>query len=61
VLAPARCTIRLIRHGKVVAECLNDTSMTHIPVDDGAYRVECRISFQGRERGWIYSNPIYLA
>jgi predicted metal-dependent phosphoesterase TrpH len=60
VLCPAKANIRLIRHGKVVAHIENETNLTHIPIDEGAYRAECRIRYEGRERGWIYSNPIYL-
>ncbi|MCB8951441.1 MAG: CehA/McbA family metallohydrolase [Ardenticatenales bacterium] len=58
-LAPNRCQMRLIHRGEVVAET-NDTTLTHIPVDEGAYRVEARVPYLGRERGWIFSNPIYL-
>ncbi|MCI0579375.1 MAG: CehA/McbA family metallohydrolase [Chloroflexi bacterium] len=60
VRTPAPCHIRLIWQGKVVAEIQNDTNLTHIPVEPGAYRVECTIPYLGRERSWIYSNPIYL-
>ncbi len=59
-IAPTRTNIRLIRHGEVVAEVRNDVNLTHIPVEKGAYRVECTIPYLGKERGWIYSNPIYL-
>ncbi len=60
VRAPVRCRIRVIRHGEVVAEVERESNLTYIPDEPGAYRVECRIPFEGRERGWIYSNPIYL-
>jgi hypothetical protein len=60
VRAPIRTKIRLICHGNVVAQTQNATNLTHIPVEPGAYRVECAIPYLGRERGWIYSNPIYL-
>lgn len=60
VITPAKATIRLIRHGTVVAEKKNEISLTHIPIEPGAYRVECLIPYLGKERGWIYSNPIYL-
>ena len=61
ISTPARANIRLIRHGNVVASIDNDTHLTHIPTEPGAYRVECTIPYLGRERGWIYSNPIYLS
>ena len=60
VLAPGRANIRLIRHGEVVAQAQNETTLTHMSIDPGAYRVECRINYMGQERGWIFSNPIYL-
>ncbi len=60
ISAPARCHIRLIRHGIVVAESVGATNLAHVPAEPGAYRVECLIDYEGRERGWIYSNPIYL-
>ncbi len=60
VLCPAKANIRLIRHGEVVAHIENETNLTHIPIDEGAYRAECSIRYEGQERGWIYSNPIYL-
>lgn len=58
--APVRTNMRLIRHGETVAEVEDQTNLTHIPVEPGAYRVECTIPYFGRERGWIFSNPIYL-
>lgn len=60
VKTPAPAHIRLIHQGEVVASIKNKTNLTHIPVTEGAYRVECTLPFQGKERGWIYSNPIYL-
>jgi hypothetical protein len=60
VSAPARCEMRLVRHGEVVAKADNETNLTYIPVEEGAYRVECYRQHAGRRRGWIFSNPIYL-
>lgn len=60
VSAPTRCRIRLIRHGAVVAEVDKETNLTFMPAEPGAYRVECLLPYEGAERGWIYSNPIYL-
>lgn len=58
--APSRCRIRLIRHGQVMLEVADATNLSYMPAEPGAYRVECLIPYKGRERGWIYSNPIYL-
>ena len=60
VVAPTKCRMRLIRHGELVAEVAKETHLTYIPLDDGAYRVECYLDYAGKERGWIFSNPIYL-
>ena len=60
VKAPVRCRARIIRHGTVVAEAERESNLTYIPDEPGAYRVECYIPYEGEERGWIYSNPIYL-
>ncbi len=60
VITPTRANIRLIRHGEIVASIENESNLTHIPTQPGAYRVECTIPYLGKERGWIYSNPIYL-
>lgn len=60
IKTPTKCNIRLIRNGDVVAEGHDETTITHIPVEPGAFRVECKIDYLGQERGWIYSNPIYL-
>ncbi|PIE79979.1 MAG: hypothetical protein CSA11_09975 [Chloroflexi bacterium] len=57
---PTQANMRLIYQGKVVASVENKTNIAYIPVEEGAYRVECTIPFKGKERGWIYSNPIYL-
>lgn len=59
-LAPVRADIRLIHHGQTVAEVHHEQNLTHMPIEPGAYRVECHIPYEGHKRGWIYSNPIYL-
>ncbi len=54
---PARVT--LVRDGTPVADAT--TAAFEHPVDmPGAYRVEARLPFRGRERLWLLSNPIYL-
>lgn len=60
VKAPARCRIRIVRHGNIVAQVERESNLAYMPDQPGAYRVECLIPYLGRERGWIYSNPIYL-
>ncbi|MDA0242311.1 MAG: CehA/McbA family metallohydrolase [Chloroflexi bacterium] len=60
ILTPAKCYIRLIHNGQIIASADNDIRLTHIPIETGAYRVECYIPFEGQLRGWIFTNPIYL-
>ncbi len=60
IRTPAKADIRLIHQGQVVAQVENDTHLTYIPIEEGAYRVECYIPYMGKKRGWIFSNPIYL-
>lgn len=57
---PAKTTCRLIRDGEVVKTWRDRDICTHISAQAGAYRVECLIDYLGRQRGWIYSNPIYV-
>ena len=61
VPAPAR--VRLLRNGQEAARWENQTHAAHIvPAGEGGvYRIEAHLKFRGRLRGWIYSNPIYVA
>lgn len=56
---PERADLRLIRDGEV---CLHlDADRVVSTIDKpGAYRVECYRRFLGKNRGWIFSNPIYI-
>ena len=60
-LAPARSHIKIICEGKVVAESVGRENLTYTVQTPGAYRVEVRQNYLGKERAWIYSNPIYVA
>jgi predicted metal-dependent phosphoesterase TrpH len=57
---PESANIRLIHNGKVISEQKNANRLTYSISQPGAYRVECSLNFLGEERGWIYSNPIYV-
>lgn len=56
---PARARLRLLRGGQVVTETRSEhlALMSHQP---GVYRVEAYCRYAGRQRGWIFSNPIYV-
>ncbi len=57
-----RASLRLICNGKETARRDGQTHMMHIVLagQAGAFRAEVHLPFQGRTRGWIYSNPIYI-
>ena len=57
---PLKTECRLIRNGEIVKTWRDREICTHIASQPGAYRVECTIPYLGRQRGWIYSNPIYV-
>jgi hypothetical protein len=59
-LAQARCHIKIIHDGKVVAESQGRENLTYTAQAAGAYRAEVWQMYQGRERAWIFSNPIYI-
>ena len=59
ISAPHRARLRLLRDGQLVAQTVDSqlVSMSYVP---GVYRVEAYRRHAGRERGWIFSNPIYV-
>jgi len=57
---PLRTDCRLIRNGIVIKKWQDSEICTYIANQSGAYRVECTLPFLGRQRGWIFSNPIYV-
>jgi len=60
VRSPVMADIRLLHHGDLVKREERATNLTYITSEPGAYRAEVYLSFRGRKRGWIFSNPIYL-
>ena len=60
--APAVASLRLIRDGQALGRWDNQTHASHtVPAGEAAvFRAEAHITFKGRQRGWIYSNPIYV-
>ena len=58
---PEKAKIRLIHDGGLVHELTNSDRMAYPISEPGFYRVECKIHYLGKERGWIYSNPIFAA
>jgi hypothetical protein len=56
---PRQTECRLLKDGKIVKLWRKREICTYITSEPGVYRVECYISYLGRRRGWIFSNPIY--
>jgi len=59
VECPAPGMIHLLRNGKIIAR-KRGRALKHITTDAGVYRVEVYRPFRLLNRGWIYSNPIYV-
>ena len=59
VRCPAPGTIRLLRDGRVIAQELG-RALDHTAIEPGVYRVEVYRFFRLANRGWIFSNPIYV-
>ena len=57
---PQRAECLLLKDGKVIKTWHKREICTHITAEAGVYRVEVYLSYQGRRRGWIFSNPIYV-
>jgi len=56
---PGDARIVLMRNGQPVTEA-EGSALEHEVTEPGAYRIEAHRHWRGRERPWIYSNPIYL-
>ncbi|RME44893.1 MAG: hypothetical protein D6791_12115 [Chloroflexi bacterium] len=59
VSSPLAAHIRLLHNGRVVAEH-RGRRLRYRTSQPGAYRVEAYRRHLFRERGWVYTNPIYL-
>ncbi len=60
VSLPTPANIRLINNGSIIAEQSNSARLTCAITEPGYYRVECTLFFINKQRGWIYSNPVYV-
>jgi hypothetical protein len=56
---PLRARCKLLKDGALIEEWNDRNVCTHITKQPGVYRVEVFIPYKGKERGWIFSNPIY--
>lgn len=62
IVVPRKARVVLRHDGQPIAEWHDQTHLSHTIVggETGVFRVEVYLSYQGRERGWIYSNPVYV-
>lgn len=60
VRLPIPTEFRLIQDGRVIKTWQNTQIGAYITNQPGVYRVEAFIRYMGKQRGWIFSNPIYL-
>ncbi len=57
---PSKAECRLLRNGEPVHIWKDREICAHTANRAGVYRVECYLDYLGRQRGWIFSNPIYV-
>jgi len=60
VRLPLPAEFQLFQDGRVIKTWHNTQIGAFITNKPGVYRVEAYISYMGKRRGWIFSNPIYL-
>lgn len=60
VRLPGKAECRLLRNGKMIKTWENRQTYVYITTEPGIYRVEAYIQYLGKQRGWIFSNPIYV-
>jgi hypothetical protein len=59
VTSPERAELRLLQDGRVVAQA-TDTTLEWQTRSPGVYRVEAYRRYWGQQRGWVFTNPIYV-
>lgn len=57
---PAKAECRLLCNGDLIRTWKDREICAQTISKPGAYRVECYLEFLGQQRGWIFSNPIYV-
>ncbi|MBN1310667.1 MAG: PHP domain-containing protein [Anaerolineae bacterium] len=60
IVVPQVAEIRLLKDGEIVLQETESTHRTYIANQPGIYRVEAYTHYQGKSRGWIFSNPIFI-
>ena len=57
---PRRTECRLLKDGAVIKVWRKSENCTYITTEPGVYRVEVYIHYLGKNRCWIFSNPVYI-
>jgi hypothetical protein len=57
---PLRTQCHLLKDGEIIKTWEDRDSCTYITTESGVYRAEVYIEYRGKQRGWIFSNPIYV-
>jgi hypothetical protein len=57
---PVKAECRLLCNGEIIRTWKDREICAQTVSRPGAYRVECYLDFLGKQRGWIFSNPIYV-
>lgn len=60
IFLPQPCQCHLLCNGQRIQSWSEGETHTLIINQPGAYRVECYLPYLGRQRAWIFSNPIYI-
>ncbi len=61
IVSPRVADIRLLKDGEVILRETENTHRTYIASKPGVYRVEIYLHYKGKQRGWIFSNPIFVS
>ena len=59
VTSPLPAKLRLLKDGRAIAET-HATELTWQTTESGVYRVEAYRRHWGWQRGWVFTNPIYV-
>ncbi len=59
IASPQPAKLRLLKDGRCIAE-ITDRHLTWHTTEPGVYRVEAYRRFWGWQRGWVFTNPIYV-
>ncbi len=59
VSSPHKAKLRLIKDGQLLLET-TDSQLEWRTTESGVYRVEAYRRYWGQQKGWVFTNPIYI-